>query len=443
MVEKKRRSSSMKNNIQATRVRFSILAAVFITVVINYMDRTNISVAGSRISSELHLDSIRMGAIFSAFSWTYATLQIPGGLLADRFGARILYSVILILWSLVTISLSFAIGFGMIIILRMLIGAFEAPAYPINNRIVTAWFPENERAGAIATYTSGQFIGLAFLSPVLAWIQYHTGWRGLFVSTGLVGLAWGICWYFFYRNPGEHKKVNAAELDKIVSGGGFVDYTIQEMRTSEKSKWENLRFVLSKRKLWGIYLGQFGLGANLIFFLTWFPKYLVDYKHLDFLTSGFLSSLPFLCAFAGVLFSGYLSDWLTTRRVSAGLARKFPVVTGLLLSISIIGANYVSQPSWVIFFMSVAFFGNGLASITWVFVSLLAPKNMIGLTGGVFNFIGGLAGIVVPITIGWLVKEGDFSPALIFISCMTLIGALSYIFLVGRIERVQEFSHHE
>jgi MFS transporter, ACS family, D-galactonate transporter len=417
-----------------------MLAAVFITVVINYMDRTNISVAGSLIGKEFHLDSIHTGTIFSAFSFTYATLQIPGGLLADRFGARILYSVILILWSLATIALGFAIGFALIILLRVLIGAFEAPSYPINNRIVTSWFPENERAGAIATYTSGQFVGLAFLTPLLSLIQYYTGWRGLFIITGFAGLIWGISWYFIYRNPLEHEKVNGAELDLITSGGGLINYAAEDAHSSRKSKWENLRFVLSKRKLWGIYLGQFGLGATLIFFLTWFPKYLVDYKHMDFLKSGFLSSLPFLFAFAGVLFSGYLSDYLARKNLPAGLARKLPVVIGLLLSISIIGANYVTQPAWVIFFMSVAFFGNGLASITWIFVSLLAPKNLIGLTGGVFNFIGGLAGIVVPITIGWLVKEGDFSPALIFISAMTLTGALSYIFLVGKIERVSEVS---
>src|SRR5664279_430805 len=175
-----------RGGMVATRVRYSMLAAVFITVVINYMDRTNISVAGSLIAKELQLDSVRMGTIFSAFSWTYATFQIPGGLLADRFGARVLYSAILILWSLATIALGFAIGFVVIILIRMLIGAFEAPAYPINNRIVTSWFPENERAGAIATYTSGQFIGLAFLTPVLTIVQYYAGWRGLFILTGLV-----------------------------------------------------------------------------------------------------------------------------------------------------------------------------------------------------------------------------------------------------------------
>jgi MFS transporter, ACS family, D-galactonate transporter len=428
----------MNKMLRASRVRYSVLAAVFITVVINYMDRTNISVAGSVISKELHLNSVQMGTIFSAFSWTYATLQIPGGILADRFGPRILYSIMLILWSLATIALGFAEGFLAIILLRIFIGAFEAPSYPMNNRIVTAWFPDQERAGAVATYTSGQFIGLAFLTPMLTILEVYAGWRGLFVITGLVGTVWGISWYFVYRNPAEHKKVNRGELTLIESGGGIMESTNNGKISTEKFRWKNLWFVLSKRSLWGIYLGQFGLGCTLIFFLTWFPKYLVEYKHMDFLKSGFLASLPFLFAFTGVLFSGYFSDWLVRKKKSAAVARKAPIIIGLLLSISIIGANYVTRPAWVIFFMSVAFFGNGLASITWVFVSLLAPKNLIGLTGGVFNFIGGLAGIVVPITIGWLVKNGDFSPALVFIGCMTLMGAMSYIFLVGKIERIQE-----
>jgi len=149
---------------------------------------------------------------------------------------------------------------------------------------------------------------------------------------------------------------------------------------------------------------------------------------MDFLQSGLMASVPFLCAFVGVLFSGFLSDFLVRKDVAVGTARKTPVIIGLLLSIAIIGANYVTQPGAVIFFMSVAFFGNGLASITWVFVSLLAPKNLVGLTGGTFNFIGNLAAIIVPIAIGYLVEGGDFSPALIFIGCMTLMGALSYIF---------------
>ena len=426
----------MSNNTRPTRTRYSILAMVFFTVVINYMDRTNISVAGSVLSTELQLSSVQMGYIFSAFSLTYATLQIPGGILADRIGIRTLYSLILILWSLATLALGLATGFLSLVLLRVLIGAFEAPSYPMNNRIVTSWFPDNERAGAIATYTSGQFIGLAFLTPALTAIQLFAGWRGLFVITGLIGMIWGVVWYFIYRSPTQHKHINAAELQHIESGGGIIDRTNNATNNREPFKWKNLWLVLSKRKLWGIYLGQFGLGGTLIFFLTWFPKYLVEYKHMNFLQSGFMASAPFLCAFFGVLFSGFLSDYLVKKNVSVGVARKTPIVLGLLLSMCIIGANYVTDPTWVILFLSIAFFGNGLASITWVFVSLLAPKHLLGLTGGTFNFIGGLAGIVVPTTIGYLIKGGDFSPALIFISCLTLMGALSYIFLVGKIERV-------
>lgn len=426
----------MNKNIAATKVRYSILAAVFINVVINYMDRSNISVAGSIISKELDLDSVKMGYIFSAFGWTYASLQIPGGILADRYGIRLLYSITLITWSLATIGLGFVFGFLALILLRVLIGALEAPSYPMNNRIVTSWFPENERASAIAMYTSGQFIGLAFLTPVLTFIQVYAGWRGLFFITGLIGVAWGIAWYFFYRSPTEHKKTNEAELEYIEKGGGLLDRKRNANGEHNKFEFRHLAFVLSKQKLWGIYLGQFCLGGTLLFFLTWFPKYLVEYRKMDFIKSGLYASIPFLCAFIGVLFAGFLSDYLVKKNMPASAARKAPIVIGLLLSVSIIGANYVTEPKWVIFFMSLAFFGNGLASITWVFVSLLAPKNLLGLTGGTFNFIGGLAAIVVPIVIGYLVKGGDFSPALIFVGCLAFIGAMSYIFLVGKVERI-------
>lgn len=429
------RMVNMENNPSATRVRYSILAAVFVNVVINYMDRSNISVAGPLISKEFNLDSIKTGYVFSAFGLTYACFQIPGGILADRVGVKLLYCITLVIWSVATIFLGFAVGFISLLILRIVIGAFEAPSYPMNNRIVTSWFPENERASAIAMYTSGQFIGLAFLTPLLTYIQIRTSWRGLFYITGILGVLWGITWYFFYKSPTESKAINKLELDYIEKGGGIVNRKKDE-EENVGFTWENLGIVMSKRKLWGIYIGQFCLGGTLLFFLTWFPKYLIDYRKMDFIKSGFYASIPFLCAFGGVLFSGFMSDYLVKKKLSPGFARKAPIVAGLILSASIVGANYVTDPNWVILFMSLAFFGNGLASITWVFVSLLAPKKLLGLTGGVFNFIGNLASIFVPIIIGYLVKNGDFSPALVFIGCLTLIGALSYILLVGKIERI-------
>ena len=202
-----------------TYVRYRVLAFLFISVVINYMDRTNISVAGTALSEEFNLTPVQLGTIFSAFGWTYVALQIPGGLLADRFGSRILYAFSLIGWSCITILQGLANGFKMLFGLRFGVGALEAPSYPVNNRVVTSWFPENERASAIAVYTSGQYIGLAFLSPVMVAIQNSIGWRGLFIITGSIGVLWGVIWYVFYRDPAKHSKVNQAEIDYIKAGG--------------------------------------------------------------------------------------------------------------------------------------------------------------------------------------------------------------------------------
>lgn len=424
----------MKNSSRPTKVRYSILAAIFINVVINYMDRSNISVAAPFILKSFSLNTVQMGYIFSAFGWTYAFLQIPGGILTDRFGPRILYSISLILWSLATLLQGIAKGFAGLFGLRIAIGAFEAPAYPMNNQIVTRWFPDRERASAIAVYTSGQFIGLAFLTPVLIALEHGLGWQGLFFCTGAIGLVWGTLWYFIYRDPLQHRRVNQAELDHIEKGGGLVQ---QHEKSQTRFEWKKLGAVLSKRKLWGIYIGQFGVNSTMLFFLTWFPTYLIKYRGMNFLQSGMLSSIPFLAAFAGILVSGFLSDYLIKKGFSAGLARKMPVITGLLLSVSIIGANYVNSPFLITVFMTIAFFGNGLSSITWIFVSALAPKHLLGLTGGVFNFAGGLAAIIVPVAIGYLVQNGNFSPALVFVGCMALLGALSYIFLVGKVERIE------
>jgi ACS family D-galactonate transporter-like MFS transporter len=421
-----------------TRARFTILAAIFVSVVINYMDRSNISVAATMITSDLKLTPVQLGYIFSAFGWTYAILQIPGGIMADRYGARLVYAFSLIMWSAITIAQGFATGFIVLFILRMLIGVFEAPSYPINNRIVTSWFPDKERATAIAIYTSGQFVGLAFLAPLLTTLQYYAGWQGLFIITGIIGIAWGIAWYFFYRDPLQHASVNEAELQYIEEGGGLINRKNKNNKnTAQPFNWSDLKEVFSHKKLWGIYIGQFALNGTMWFFLTWFPTYLVKYRSMDFIKSGFLASVPFLAAFAGILLSGFLSDYMIRKGASAGIARKTPVIIGLLLSVTIIGANYTSNPTIIIFFMCLAFFGNGFASITWVFVSTLAPKHLVGLTGGVFNFIGGLAAVFIPLIIGYLVREGNFAPAIIFIGTLGILGALCYIFLVGKVERIE------
>ena len=437
MVMNEIHSHGQSKDLPRSNVRFSVLALLFVNVVINYMDRANISVAATSLGEDLQLTTVQLGFIFSAFGWTYAAFQIPGGLLVDYLGPRLLYALSLVSWSVMTLLQGFVNQFSLLFSLRLGVGMLEAPAYPINNHIVTSWFPHQERAFAIAIYTSGQYVGLALLAPAMMSIQHYMGWRMLFILTGLVGIVWGIFWYVLYRDPEASRRVNRAELDHIEKGGGLIhkpDGT--DARKSSTFKWENLKIVFSHRKLWGIYIGQFMLGANMWFFMTWFPTYLVKYRGLGFLQTGYLTSIPFLAAFAGILLSGYLSDRMVRKGFSVGFARKSPIILGFILAVTIVAANYVESPTLIVIIMAIAFFGTGLASITWIFVSLLAPKNLLGLTGGAFNFIGNLSSIVIPIVIGYLVQEGDFAPALIFVSSLGVIGLCSYVFLVGKIERV-------
>jgi ACS family D-galactonate transporter-like MFS transporter len=436
------RAVSVATKPQPTRVRFAVLAMLFITVVINYLDRSNISVAAPSLSKDLSFSPEHLGWILSAFGWAYATLQVPGGWLVDRIRPRYLYALICALWSLATMLQGLAGTFLFLFSLRLLLGVFEAPAFPICNRLVTTWFPDRERAGAIACYTSGQFVGLAFLTPLLALTQKHWGWHYVFILTGALGLAWAALWYALYREPSEARLMNAAEIDYIRSGGGLAESSPAKSNSVPRFSWSDLGKTLSRRKLWGIYIGQYAVTSTMWFFLTWFPTYLVKYRHMDFISGKFLdslpASLPFLAAFFGILCSGLLSDFLMKRGLSASVARKIPIIFGLLLSTSIVGANFVESPSLVVMFLTISSFGNGFSSISWVMVSSLAPKRLIGLTGGVFNFFGNLPSILVPIIVGSLIHGDNFKPALVYISVVALMGALSYIFVVGRVERVEE-----
>jgi ACS family D-galactonate transporter-like MFS transporter len=419
----------------ATHVRFRVAGLLFVTVAINYLDRSNLSVASIELSRDLRLDPIHQGMVFSAFGWTYAFFQIPGGWLVDRIGPRPMYAAVCGLWSLATVAQGFAHTFLVLVGLRLALGLFEAPAFPICNRLATTWFPENERAAAIGFYTAGQYAGLGFLTYVLVRAQARLGWQWVFFITGAIGVAWAAFWYLVYRDPADSPGLSDAERDHIRGGGGWVDVQPRPARGFAVDP-ADLRVVLTKRRLWGIYLGQFALNAVPWFFLTWFPTYLVTYRHVNIIRDGFFSYLPFLAAFCGVICGGALSDHLARRGMSPTVARKAPIIAGMLLSTCMVGANFVTDPRWVLFFLTVSFFGNGFASITWVLVSLMSPRRLLGLTGGVFNFCGNLASMIVPFVIGVIVKYGGFAPAMAFISLMTLGGALSYILLVGRVERV-------
>ena len=420
-----------------TRARYLVMLMLFVSVVVTFMDRSNLSITAPAMRTDLGIDTVQMGWILSAFGWTYAFCQIPAGWLVDRIAPRFFYPAILILWSIATVMLGVVGSVVSLICIRLLIGALEAPSYMINNMVVSSWFPDRERAGAIGFYTSGQFVGLAFLTPMLLLLQTHYGWRAVFYTTGIGGLVWGLIWLWAYRTPRESKRANAAEIAEIEAGGALT-----ELGSTHKEKpkltWGDFATVFKYRKLWGVYVGQFAVTSCQWFFLTWFPTYLIEFRHLSFVKTGLYASVPFLAAFVGVLLSGFVSDRILRRGHSLGVARKTPIIFGLLLSSSIIGANYVEAPELVIAFMALAFFGNGLASIGWSLISSVAPRRLIGLTGGTFNFISNLSGITTPLIIGYLAQGGNFAPGLTYIATVAVIGALAYILMIGKVERVED-----
>jgi MFS transporter, ACS family, D-galactonate transporter len=418
---------------RATRARLVVLGLITVGTMINYLDRTVISVAAPSLSQDLGLNATLMGIAFSAFSWTYAASQIPGGILLDRIGVRLTYFLSVTLWSLCTAAQGLVTGLASLVGARLALGIAEAPAYPCNSRVLSTWFPQHERARATGVYSVGQYAGLAFLSPVLFWVTAEWGWRALFIIVGALGVGFGVLWYAMYRDPHASSRVNEAELAHIAAGGG-----LGEHGNTARFEWRHIRFLLSKRQIVGASIGQFAGNSTLVFFLTWFPTYLATERQMAWIKVGFFAVLPFIAASVGVVTGGVVSDFLLKRTGSANIARKLPIIAGLMLASTIVTANFVSSDELVIAVMSVAFFGQGMVNLGWTLLTDVAPKRLIGLTGGVFNLCANLAGIVTPLVVGFVVSAtGSFEWGLGFISVVALIGVLSYVFVVGDVKRVE------
>lgn len=400
-----------------SRTRFLMLALLAIGTMINYLDRTVLGIAAPSLTQELHLTPAIMGVMFSAFSWAYALGQIPGGVFLDRMGSKITYFCAVTVWSLFTLLQSVATGVYSLFGFRLGLGISEAPCFPVNSRVVAAWFPMQERARATAVYTVGEYLGLAGFGPALFWITRRFGWRAMFLTVGAAGLVFGLAWWKLYREPAHAPAAPS---------------------TRAPFSWARVHQLLGFRQIWGVSLGQFGGNSTLVFFLTWFPTYLAKERHLPWITAGWFSVLPFLAAAAGVLFGGWLSDALLKRTGSANIARKLPMIVGLLGAAIILTANYLASDALVIAIMSVAFFAQGMTGLGWTLIADIAPHTLMGLTGGIFNFAANLAGILTPIVIGVLVGQtGSFAYALVYVSAAALLGAIGYIFVLGDVKRIE------
>ena len=399
-----------------TNARYWIVVMLFIVTSFNYGDRATLSIAGSEMAKDIGLDAVGMGYVFSAFSWAYVIGQIPGGWLLDRFGSKRVYFWSIFIWSMFTLLQGFVdifSGFGIIVALftlRFLVGLAEAPSFPGNSRIVAAWFPAQERGTAVAIFNSAQY----FATVIFALKVIH--------------------------EPNQHPGVNQKELDYIAEGGALInmDQAAAKAKVPFSVKWGQIKQLLGSRMMIGIYIGQYCINALTYFFITWFPVYLVQARGMSILKAGFVASVPAICGFAGGVLGGIISDWLMRRTGSLNIARKTPIVLGMLLSMVMVFCNYVNVEWMIIGFMALAFFGKGIGALGWAVMADTAPKEISGLSGGLFNMFGNISGIVTPIAIGYIVgTTGSFNGALIYVGVHALIAVVSYLVLVGDIKRIE------
>lgn len=429
-----------------TNVRWIVVAVLFFITVINYADRATISIAGPAIAKELKMDPIAMGYIFSAFGWAYVICQLPGGWLLDKFGSKKVYAFSIFLWSVFTLFQGFvgfltgATAIITLFCLRFLVGAAEAPSFPANSRIVAAWFPASERGTASAIFNSAQYAATVIFAPIMGWLVHNFGWHYVFTVMGVLGILFVLVWQKYIHNPKEHPMINEAEIQYIEQGGALVNMD-QDNKAGGKQDGPNLHYIkelLRNRMMVGIYVAQYCINALTYFFITWFPVYLVQARGMTILKAGFAASVPAIFGFVGGVLGGVISDYLLKKGYSLSVARKVPIVLGMLLSMSMIICNYVDTQWVIVAIMAMSFFGKGIGALGWAVNSDTAPKQIAGLSGGLLNTCGNLSSITTPIAIGYIVgTTGSFNGALIYVGIHAFLAMASYLFIVGEIKRVE------
>jgi len=320
------------------------------------------------------------------------------------------------------------------------VGLAESPSFPGNSRIVATWFPTAERGMASAVFNSAQYFATVLFAPLMGWIAHDFGWHWVFYVMGAGGIALSFAWLKIVRDPRNHPRVNAAEFDHLERGGALIDRTAPsaDAQAERTGTMRYLPQLLRNRMLLGIYIGQYCITTLTYFFLSWFPVYLVQERGMTILKAGFMVSMPAIAGFLGGILGGVWSDAMIRRGYSLTVARKTPIIAGMLLSTAMIACNYVDSQMLVIGIMALAFFGKGIGALGWAVVSDTSPKQIAGLSGGLFNTFGNAAGITTPIIIGYIVQgTGSFAGALLFIGANAIGAILCYACVVGEIKRVE------
>jgi D-galactonate transporter len=426
-----------------SHVRFWIIAVLFIVSSINYAERATLSYTATQMAEEFSITTVQLGWMFSAFAWSYALAQIPGGALLDRFGSRTVYLWAIFLWSIFTLLQAFSAVFAIVpvwitvVMLRVMVGFAEAPSFPANARIVANWFPSSERGTASAIFNSSQYFSLVAFAPLMGWVTGAYGWRHTYMVMGFIGvLGWALFWAVVH-SPSRHKSISKREYAHIEEGGALVNLD-RPAAAAQPIRWSAVGQLLANRMLLGIYLAQYCITAMTYFFATWFPVYLIKARGLSITEAGFAAALPALAGFAGGVLGGVLSDLLLRKGMPLSKARKIPILLGLVISCAILACNFTDSRILVLSFMAIAFFGKGVASLGWAVMSDAAPREATGLSGSIFNLFGNTAGIVTPLVIAYILAASgnNWELALIFVFAHSIVAMVSYAFIAGEIKRV-------
>jgi ACS family glucarate transporter-like MFS transporter len=429
--------------MRSTHVRYGIVATLFLVSAFSYGDRVVLSIAGIAFTRDLHLTPVKLAYILSGFSWTYAAAQLPSGWLLDRFGTKRVYGISILLWSILAALVGFAgylagaVAFFTIFGLRLLSGLAQSPVFPGNGRVVAAWFPATERGTASAIFNSSQYSALMIFGPLMGWVANAFGWKECFWLLGLLGLLLFLLWWKVIYDVKSHPRISDAEIATIEDGGGLCVIGSATRDSGSQITWKAVAGLLGNRMLVGIYMGQFCITTLTWFFISWFPLYLSQARHMSIAKVGVAAALPALCGSIGGILGGITSDGLLRAGRSLTFARKAPIIAGMALAMCIMLCNVVDTQWEILLLMSLAFFGKGFGALGWTVVSDTSPRGMVGLNGGVFNFFGNIAGITTPLVIGYLVQRtGSYRLALIYVGVTALMAIASFTFIVGPIRRL-------
>ncbi len=409
--------------------RWYIMFLISLMYLITYLDRVNISTVAPVISKEFNFSKISMGVIFSAFSWSYAAFQVPGGWLGDRFGPRRVLTTIVSYWSVMTALTAAASGYFSFFAVRFLFGVGEGGAFPVATRAMQRWYPRQERGLCQGISHSASRLGAAIAPPIVVLIMTTLGWRWVFYICGAVGIVWSVLWYATYRNlPEEHGLVGPAELAYIRGVDAQGKVRPAEIEDNVKVPW---RTLLRSPNMWAIMSAYFTYVYCLWIFLSWLPSYLVEDRHFTLLKVGFLASLPLWAGVVGDTVGGLATDWIAARAGNRRLGPRVVAITGMLgCVVFIVPAALTENAMTAIYCLTAAmFFLECTIGPSWS-VPMHVGGKFSGTVSGMMNMAGNIGGALSPVVFGVLVELGSWAAPFIVAAGLLVLGAAVWAFWI-------------